>query len=700
MLRPDGAKPVIGQNEGDHRFGHRDEPRQQARVVSTGNLHGRRFSVSSDGRLILRNATRRLHCSLEDNRHPGRNPTEHAAVAIGASDDAAVGVGLESVIMLAAPHRRGLKARAVRDPDNRRQAEQRLTDVSLELVEHGFAEPWRHTCRHDNRAATDTVSVAPNGIDQVRHALGGLRIGTSRGVRFAVRRGFDGLERDGRGIRDLGDHRPDLRDVAEDPGPTAFHEDLLGDGAGRHAGHGFPRAGSATPAVVAVAILSRKAKVGVARPEQIFEMAVVFGSGVAIGDHHRDRRAGCLALEHAAQNLRFVRFLAGGDELALPRTASRQVGPQIVFRKREPGGYAVDNHHLPRAVRFASSRESQHLAERISRHVRRHHTVSGLGLKRSAGAVARERTIVRSVQPLGPYQHPPGPTYRRRWGFAHDGRVAQEIAGLDPVEDCQRIAYLLATHEFPFDLTRSLELALFHTFGARRVAALLHKTQAFERAGQKRYDDTNILIGQFIEAGWDNDLGDRAIRRMNEIHGRFRIRNDDFLFVLWTFIDFPISWMADYGWRPFTPHEAQAWFHFWFRIGERMGLTDIPTDREAYDAWIDRYEAEQMVPTEATRRVVDATLGIVKAWLPAPMRPMVSPTVRAMLRPRLLAAAEMKPAPAGYRWLIGVVLRARATMKRFLPLEAYGKPLGADGYRTYPAGMPPIESIGPGSSTH
>ncbi len=291
--------------------------------------------------------------------------------------------------------------------------------------------------------------------------------------------------------------------------------------------------------------------------------------------------------------------------------------------------------------------------------------------------------------------HPAGPTYRRPWGFRHHPGIRAEIEGLDARTDCARIVYLLSTHEFPFDVVRALELALFHTFGARRVAALLHQTGEFERRGQRRYDDTDILIGRFIEAGFDSPRGRAAIDRINAIHGRFRIANDDFLFVLWTFIDFPIDWTHRFGWRRFTPHEALAWFHFWREVGVRMGIRDIPATKPTFDAFVERYETEQMVPSAAARAVVDATLGVVKSWLPRPLRPAVEPVARALLRPRLLAAAGYPPAAPWVQIPIWAALRVRAAIKRILPLERYAKPAGADGYRSYPSDVPAIEEVGP-----
>ena len=70
-----------------------------------------------------------------------------------------------------------------------------------------------------------------------------------------------------------------------------------------------------------------------------------------------------------------------------------------------------------------------------------------------------------------------------------------------------------------------------------------------------------------MEWGYDSDRGRRALRRMNQMHGRFAIANDDFLYVLSTFIFEPIRWNARFGWRPMCEQERLAMFHFWREVG-------------------------------------------------------------------------------------------------------------------------------------
>ena len=295
----------------------------------------------------------------------------------------------------------------------------------------------------------------------------------------------------------------------------------------------------------------------------------------------------------------------------------------------------------------------------------------------------------------GPSDAAPPPVHRRPFGRAHAASVRREIASLDARRDCQRIVHLLVAYEFPSDLLRATEMALFHTFGSRSVARLLDRTGEFASRGQKRYDDTRLLIAQFIERGWDDEAGRRSLAQMNHIHARFRIPNDDYLFVLWTFVDFPLRWIDDYGWRTFTPHERAAWFHFWHEIGRLMGLRDVPRTREAFDEFARAYEAREFVHDAANRRVAEATVATMAAWMPKPLRFAVRPIVSCLVPARLLPAIGFATPPRGLATLVRGVLKLRARVKRVVSFERHPALLAGSRNRTYPSNGYRIESLGP-----
>lgn len=285
--------------------------------------------------------------------------------------------------------------------------------------------------------------------------------------------------------------------------------------------------------------------------------------------------------------------------------------------------------------------------------------------------------------------------YKKKFGILRNPAIRAEIASLDAKKDCQRIVHLLSCYEFPFDISRCLELALFHTYASVSVSRLLDKTGEFRKYGQKRYDDTRLLISHFLEEGYDSEYGHRAIARMNAIHGNSRIPNDDFLFVLSTFISYPIDWLKQYGYRPFTPHEELAWFTFFQQVGHRMHVRDIPETWEAFSQWVDDYEAKNLVYADSNRNIANATIGIFEGWFPWPLKGIVQPVVRILISERLRKAfgfeAPSKPLSA----IVYAALWARKQFMRVFNIERHPKLIANTLNRTYPGNSYMIEEITP-----
>ena len=74
--------------------------------------------------------------------------------------------------------------------------------------------------------------------------------------------------------------------------------------------------------------------------------------------------------------------------------------------------------------------------------------------------------------------------------------ILNEIRQLDPVKAHQRIVFLTANYEFPWDTTRSLELALFRTFAVAKGTSVLAGTGEFTQRPQKRSGTAAPQFGQ------------------------------------------------------------------------------------------------------------------------------------------------------------------------------------------------------------
>ena len=273
-------------------------------------------------------------------------------------------------------------------------------------------------------------------------------------------------------------------------------------------------------------------------------------------------------------------------------------------------------------------------------------------------------------------------------------RALDEIRRLDPVKDHQRIVFLSTRVDFPFDTTRALELALFRTFGVPSISALLHRTGEFERRAQKRYDDTDIIVSEMMEHGYDSERGRAALARMNAIHGRFKIANEDFLYVLSTFVFEPIRFNARFGWRRMTEPEKLALFYFWRAVGERMGIRDIPARYDEFERYSQDYEARRYRFTEANLAVGAATRDLFAGWFPSPFRPLVRQAIYTLLDEPTRRAFGFPAPNAAIAGLVIGAMKARAVALRFLPRRRRPSLRTEMTHPTYPNRYE-IEKIGP-----
>lgn len=242
-----------------------------------------------------------------------------------------------------------------------------------------------------------------------------------------------------------------------------------------------------------------------------------------------------------------------------------------------------------------------------------------------------------------------------------------QVDTLDALVDHQRIVRHLVCYEFPFDITRALEFALFRTYAVPSISKLLDATGEFYARPQKRYDDTDLIVSLLLQKGYDSPEGKAALRRMNQMHGRFDITNDDFLYVLSTFVFEPIKWNARFGWRPMHIKEQLALFHCWRAIGKHMNIEDIPDDIAEFRRWSQAYEQRHFVFDERNHRVGEATVTLFLSWFPALLRPLGRQAIYALMEERLLDAFGFPHPSRITRQLVTGSLKTLALFKRLTP---------------------------------
>jgi hypothetical protein len=181
---------------------------------------------------------------------------------------------------------------------------------------------------------------------------------------------------------------------------------------------------------------------------------------------------------------------------------------------------------------------------------------------------------------------------------------------------------------------------------------------------------------------------------MNQIHGRFAISNDDFLYVLSTFIFEPIRWNARFGWRPLCEQERLGYFHFWREVGRRMNIQQIPAAYDELERFNVEYERVHFRFAETNHRLGSATRDLLVSRFPRPLRPLVTQSIYALMDDPLIAAFGFPRPSPGMRRLVHLGLKLRARLLRWLPARRYPHRGTDTRKRSYPHGYR-IEELGP-----
>jgi hypothetical protein len=195
------------------------------------------------------------------------------------------------------------------------------------------------------------------------------------------------------------------------------------------------------------------------------------------------------------------------------------------------------------------------------------------------------------------------------------------IRSLDPEVDWHEITRITSAIEFPWDVSQALSLALFRTYAVPSIGSLLAETGEFTQRVQKRYDDTVLLLDAVLHHGFDDGPGRDALRRINRMHGHHPISNDDYRYVLSTFVVVPKRWIDAFGWRRLLPAEERAMVRYYRELGRHMGIKDLPEDYEEFEALMDSYERERFAFDAGARAVADATLELAATLPPNHLLP-------------------------------------------------------------------------------
>lgn len=220
--------------------------------------------------------------------------------------------------------------------------------------------------------------------------------------------------------------------------------------------------------------------------------------------------------------------------------------------------------------------------------------------------------------------------------------IKRRNESLDPTKDYELIVRNLLFLEDSFLFRISLEFALFKTYAIPSISKLLHSTRETAARGLKRYDDTDLILRSIMESGIESKRGQLAMGRMNCIHGKYAITNDDFLYVMSAFVTEPLVFFDRFGWRRFTDVEKEALFNLWTKIGTQMGIKNIPSSLLELLAWSEAYEAREMKFAGTNLAVAAPTMNLLLSIVPPCLRSIGRQAVIGLVDDRLACSLGFK----------------------------------------------------------
>lgn len=166
----------------------------------------------------------------------------------------------------------------------------------------------------------------------------------------------------------------------------------------------------------------------------------------------------------------------------------------------------------------------------------------------------------------------------------------------------------------------------------------------------KRFEDTAVLIGEYLSHDPREERTLRSIARMNYLHSPYlksgKISNDDLLYTLSVFVTEPINWINQFEWRNLTDYEVCGIGTFWKSMGDAMeinfkGVLKRETWEDGLEfyedlkEWAQNYEAKKMVPVASNKQTADELVPLLLHYIPRPLVPFSRQVVGVLMGERL-----------------------------------------------------------------
>jgi hypothetical protein len=281
----------------------------------------------------------------------------------------------------------------------------------------------------------------------------------------------------------------------------------------------------------------------------------------------------------------------------------------------------------------------------------------------------------------------------RRLGYA----IRRRIAALDPIVDNEEAARLTfeVLYGDPIAVHAGYLVGFSRQVAVPGIARVVYRGGGGEnlRDVARRTDDSLTLLGAFLRWGHSSPQGRAAIARMEEIHKRFAITDEQKRYTLATLIFEAERVGRQLGFNPLTANQREASWRFWRGVAEQMPLGGLPSTAGELWRWMLGYEREHWGYTDDGRRVVDRFFeDWTTRWFPRPARALARQALLAVMDEDLRAVLRLEDPSRRVQRLL------RASARVYLPLTLV-RPLPTNrSWMSYfarrHAGAPDFERVG------
>ncbi|GAA0424926.1 oxygenase MpaB family protein [Streptomyces luteireticuli] len=269
----------------------------------------------------------------------------------------------------------------------------------------------------------------------------------------------------------------------------------------------------------------------------------------------------------------------------------------------------------------------------------------------------------------------------------------RHIQTLDPEHDYEEIFQLVTRYEFPWDYNQGYSFAFVTDFAIPSITETLAATGEFAHHGMKRFDDTMLFPYEAHRAGLESRYGRDVVRALNKIHSHYEISNEDYLHILASHLVSAVTWINAYGWRPLSHPETRALTLAYRRLGELMGIKDIPADYQEFAAWLAEDLRTRGKWHYANREMAMNAIRIIAALCPRGLRFLATRAVIALVDEPVRTVLDLPAMPAWFTTAVRRCLRARGRLVRLMPPRPVSRAYVRTP-RSYPLGWT-LDQLGP-----